>query len=48
VFGRSFAGLNHHEAGVITFFSWMLGDEVFGKVIIVGTKGKIFLHHALG
>jgi hypothetical protein len=26
----------------------MLGDEVFGKVIVVGTKGKIFLHHALG
>jgi hypothetical protein len=25
----------------------MLGDEVFGQVVVVGTEGKIFLHHAL-
>jgi hypothetical protein len=26
----------------------MLGNEVFGEVVVVGTEGKIFLHRALG
>ncbi len=42
------SGMDYHEAGIVTLFSWMLGNKLFWQMVVVGTEEKIFLHRVLG
>jgi hypothetical protein len=40
--------MNYHEPGVITFLGRILGDEMFRKMIVIGTQVKVFWHYISG
>jgi hypothetical protein len=40
--------MNYHESGVIPFLGRMLGNEMFRKMIVIGTQDMVFCHYNLG
>jgi hypothetical protein len=36
--------MHHHEAGIVSFLGGMLGYELFGELVVIGTEGEVFLH----
>jgi hypothetical protein len=40
--------MNYHEPGVIPFLGRMLCNEMFRKMIVIGTQDKVFWHYNPG